>query len=82
MNNLNREMILSAAVKPNIEIAKQLYFQEWDLWLSGGLVDWVLVMNYEPLYQTFVDNITAIENQISKSEFNKIIILNQIIKIE
>jgi uncharacterized lipoprotein YddW (UPF0748 family) len=54
-------------------MAKKLYFQEWDMWLSGGLVDWVLVMNYGPNFQTFVDNITSIENQISKSEFSKII---------
>tara|TARA_B100000315_G_scaffold220472_1_gene223185 strand:+ start:635 stop:1822 length:1188 start_codon:yes stop_codon:yes gene_type:complete len=73
MKNSHREMILSAAVKPNIEMAKKLYFQEWDMWLSGGLVDWVLVMNYGPNFQTFVDNITSIENQISKSEFSKII---------
>ena len=73
MKNSNREMMLSAAVKPNIEMAKKLYFQEWDMWLSGGLVDWVLVMNYDPNYQTFMDNITAIENQMSKNEINKIV---------
>jgi len=66
-------MMLSAAVKPNIEMAKKLYFQEWDMWLSGGLVDWVLVMNYGQKYQTFVDNITAIKNQMSKNEINKIV---------
>ena len=73
MKNSHREMILSAAVKPNIEMAKKLYFQEWDMWLSGGLVDWVLVMNYDQKFQTFVDNITAIENQMSKNEINKIV---------
>ncbi len=73
INNSNREIILSAAVKPNLKLAKQLYFQEWDIWLSGGLVDWVLVMNYDHSFKTFADNITTIENQLSQTEFSKII---------
>ena len=69
----NREITLSAAVKPNIEMAKTLYFQEWDMWLSGGLIDWVLVMNYSSNFQIFVDNISVIEEQMSKNEINKIV---------
>lgn len=69
----NREITLSAAVKPNIEMAKMLYFQEWDMWLSGGLIDWVLVMNYSSNFQIFVDNISVIEKQMSKNEINKIV---------
>ena len=73
VKNMNREITLSVAAKPNIEMAKKLYFQEWDMWLSGGLIDWVLVMNYDPNFQTFVDNITAIENRMSIIEISKIV---------
>ena len=73
VKNMNREITLSAAVKPNIEMAKKLYYQEWDMWLSEGLIDWVLVMNYDPNFQNFVKNITAIKNQMSIIEISKIV---------
>ena len=73
IKNSNREITLYAAVEPNIEMAKILYFQEWDMWLSGGVIDWVLVMNYSSNFQIFVDNISVIEEQMSKNEINKIV---------
>lgn len=73
INNSNKEMIFSAAVKPNIEKAKQLYFQEWDIWLSSGLMDWVLVMNYDPSFQTFMNNISTFEDRLTQSNFSNII---------
>ena len=42
----SNEIIISAAVKPNIYDAKLLFFQEWDLWLSAGYLDWAVPMNY------------------------------------
>lgn len=38
---------LSAAVKPDIELAYTQYGQDWTGWINGGLVDFVVPMFYE-----------------------------------
>jgi len=43
---MNPECLLTVAVKPNPKQARNRYFQEWDKWLTEGLVDYVLPMNY------------------------------------
>ena len=52
----SNEIIISAAVKPNIYDAKLLFFQEWDLWLSDGYLDWAVPMNYSVKNDDFVQN--------------------------
>jgi len=37
---------LSAAVKPNPELAKKRYFQDWPTWIRNGSMDFVIPMNY------------------------------------
>lgn len=44
----NPTLILSAAVKPDLEKAHWEFFQEWDRWLKEGWLDWALPMNYTP----------------------------------
>jgi len=52
--------ILSAAVKPNLYIARDRFFQEWDVWLASGYLDWVIPMNYTPSFRNFAANIDLI----------------------
>jgi uncharacterized lipoprotein YddW (UPF0748 family) len=40
------EVKLSAAVYPDPELARDKRLQDWPRWLSGGLVDFVVLMNY------------------------------------
>ena len=51
---------LSAAVKPNLLMARNRYFQEWDVWLAAGYLDWVMPMNYTPDIRKFAENIDII----------------------
>jgi len=73
MNNHHKNVVLSAAVKPNLKFSSQRYFQEWDMWLSGGIIDWVLVMNYHPLFDEYVNNINLIKEYISGDKMDKVI---------
>ena len=73
LRNLDKEMILSSAVKPNIVTATDLFYQEWNMWLTGGIIDWVVVMNYNPSFITFIDNILMMTNQLNQFHLNKII---------
>ncbi len=41
-----RKIELSVAVKPDPVKAKHRYFQDWMRWLTGGLCDFIVVMNY------------------------------------
>ena len=72
-NNIERKIILSAAVKPNINKANKNFHQEWDIWLEGGIVDWVLVMNYNPDLIAFANNISIIEETITEKKIENII---------
>ncbi len=72
-NNLPN-CIISAAVKPNIYDAKLTFFQEWDLWLSAGYLDWVVPMNYAADNNDFVKNMYMIKDNIPKQYHNDIII--------
>lgn len=40
------QLIISAAVKPELPRAHWEYYQDWDRWLKEGLIDWALPMNY------------------------------------
>lgn len=39
-------LIISAAVKADLSIARLYYYQEWDRWLKEGWIDWAIPMNY------------------------------------
>ena len=58
--NIRPDCILSAAVKPNLYIARDRFLQEWDVWLASGYLDWVIPMNYTPSFRNFSANIDLI----------------------
>ena len=66
------DCILSAAVKPNLLIARNRYFQEWDVWLAAGYMDWVMPMNYTPDLRKFADNIDVIYENLPEKYRNRI----------
>ncbi len=70
----SRDIIISAAVKPNIYNAKLLFFQEWDLWLSAGYLDWVVPMNYMVKNDDFVQNMYIIKDSLPSKYHDKVIV--------
>ena len=66
--------IISAAVKPNIYDAKLMFYQEWDLWLSAGYLDWAVPMNYVVDNDKFVQNMYMIKDNIPSQYHKKIIV--------
>jgi uncharacterized lipoprotein YddW (UPF0748 family) len=67
-------LIISAALKANIYDAKLLFFQEWDLWLSAGYLDWAVPMNYIVENDKFVQNIYMIKDNLPFKYHEKIIV--------
>ena len=70
---LNRDISISAAVKPNLEEAKYRWHQNWQDWLERDLVDFVIPMNYSSDLITFMTNIKIMKNNIKDIDLNKII---------
>ena len=68
------ELILSAAVKPNLNEAKDRFGQDWSKWLIDGLIDWAIVMNYLPDFQMFADNLDRIKKIIPYEFHSKIFV--------
>ena len=68
------DLIISAAVKPNIYQAKLSFFQEWDLWLSAGYLDWAVPMNYAVSNEDFVQNMYLIKDNLPMKYHDKIIV--------
>jgi|TARA_Y100000310_G_scaffold343802_1_gene453174 uncharacterized lipoprotein YddW (UPF0748 family) len=67
------DCILSAAVKPNLLLAKNRYFQEWDVWLAAGYLDWAIPMNYTSNLRDFANNIDIIYENLPRKYRHKII---------
>ena len=74
IKNKKSDIIISAAVKPNIYNAKLFFGQEWDLWLSAGYLDWAVPMNYLTDYNDFIQNIYVIKDNLPQ-KFHKNIIV-------
>ena len=54
---------LSIAVKPNREIARDYYFQDWGNWLTNDICDHLVIMNYDTVMSNFINNLnTALIN--------------------
>ncbi|MBT3617205.1 MAG: family 10 glycosylhydrolase [Candidatus Marinimicrobia bacterium] len=64
---------LSAAVKPNLYQARNVFLQEWDVWLAAGYLDWAMPMNYTPDLRTFADNVNIIYDHLPARYREKII---------
>ncbi len=71
--DVRQDCILSAAVKPNLLLAKNRYFQEWDVWLAAGYLDWALPMNYTPNLRDFASNIDIIYENLPRKYRDKVI---------
>ncbi len=65
---LRPDIIISAAVKPDLFKAHWTYYQEWDLWVNNGWLDWAVPMNYTPDTQMFIQRVTKIENKVARLE--------------
>ncbi len=57
LNDIRPECKLSAAVKPNLYKARNVFLQEWDVWLAAGYLDVAMPMNYTPDLREFAGNV-------------------------
>ena len=73
VNEVRPDCIISAAVKPNLYVARERYFQEWNVWLAAGYMDWVVPMNYSSKKREFARNIDVIDDNFPKKYREKII---------
>ena len=73
INEVRPDCIISAAVKPNLYVARERYFQEWNVWLAAGYMDWVVPMNYSPKMREFARNIDVINDNFPKKYRDKLI---------
>ena len=73
VNEIRPDCIISAAVKPNLYVARERYSQEWNVWLAAGYMDWVVPMNYSPKMREFARNIDIIDDNFPKKYREKII---------
>ena len=73
VDEVRPDCIISAAVKPNLYVARERYFQEWNVWLAAGYLDWVVPMNYSSKKREFVRNIDVINDNFPKKYREKII---------
>ena len=73
VDEVRPDCIISAAVKPNLYVARERYFQEWNVWLAAGYMDWVVPMNYSSKKREFARNIDVINDNFPKKYREKII---------
>ena len=60
-------------LKPNLNEAKQRYYQEWDVWLAAGYLDKAMIMNYSPDLKVFSNNINILFRNLPLKYRNKIV---------
>ena len=68
IQTLNPAVKLSAAVKPNPEIARSRFFQDWPTWLNNGDMDFVIPMNYAKADRDFKHSMTMMKNEHLNSD--------------
>ena len=73
--DLDKEIIISAAVKPNIVEAKDRWYQDWIGWVEKGLLDVAVPMNYITDINKFSENLFLIKNNISYTNYDNIVIV-------
>jgi len=57
VKEIDPEAVVSAAVKPDWQEAKSIYFQDWLEWLRTEKSDNIIIMNYTPDYKEFKKNL-------------------------
>ncbi len=71
--------MLSAAVKPNPNEAKNRWSQDWISWINNNILDFVIPMNYGVENDVFIDNLRRINKEVHDIDkvFMGIAIYNQ-----
>ena len=72
IKNSGKAIELSAAVKPNIIIARERWFQDWQSWLEKDIIDFVVPMNYFPKIKDFNMSVQIMKNNLSRKELNRV----------
>jgi uncharacterized lipoprotein YddW (UPF0748 family) len=62
-------IIITAAVKPDIPIAHWEYYQDWDRWLEEGWLDYAVPMNYAPDDETFLKRLKTYTDKLPAGKF-------------
>ncbi len=57
IKQIDNTSLLTAAVKPDVMVAKEEYFQDWVQWLEKSICDYVLIMNYSPDDRRYAKNL-------------------------
>ena len=70
---LDKNIAISAAVKPNLIDAQYRWHQNWQDWLERDLVDFIIPMNYSSELITFMTNIKIMKNNMTEDSIKKII---------
>jgi len=65
-DQINPSVELSVAVKPNLSIANERYFQDWSQWLNKNLCDRIIMMNYQIDFTSFKENVYEAINKNGK----------------
>ncbi len=65
LQEINPDLMLSVAVKPNPVIAKHRFLQDWMFWIENDLCDFVVLMNYNPKMPTFVNNLRITKEKMA-----------------
>jgi len=72
--NSGKQIILTAAVKPDLLEARNRWGQDWLLWLEEGYVDFIVPMNYYSEIRDFNNTIQIMKTHIHIDDIQKIII--------
>ncbi len=73
LNEIRPGCQLSAAVKPNLYKARNVFLQEWDVWLAAGYLDWAMPMNYTPDLRIYAGNVDIMYDHLPARYREKII---------
>ena len=69
-----KNILLSAAVKPNLIESKRRWNQDWSLWLSNEYINFVVPMTYHKEIGDFNNSIQTIKSNLDKENWEKIIL--------
>jgi len=68
VENINSNLLISAAVKCNPIESKNRWFQNWVEWLKDDIIDFVVPMNYAVESKIFMNNIKSIKLEIGNND--------------
>lgn len=68
-----RKIVLSAAVKPNINTALTRWSQDWPRWIEEGLLDYAVPMNYYREIHIFSSDIKLMKQRLETADLKDVI---------